>query len=101
MKRVVDPHQLRPFNTALRCWHVFFCSAEEADPIADAYLLHCISHCSVAAGQIKKNNEALQAGERAEEPPRDQGFTRPKVSGFRSGVGQGFVQMSFILDILL
>ena len=47
----------------------------------DACLLHCLNHCNKTAAQVKRNNEKLKAeGNAADaEPPRDQGFTRPKV----------------------
>ena len=44
----------------------------------DAYLLHAISHISASAARIKKNNDALKAGQDPE-ACRDQGFTRAKV----------------------
>ena len=44
----------------------------------DAYLLHAINHINASAARIKKNNDALQAGQDTE-ACRDQGFTRAKV----------------------
>jgi U3 small nucleolar RNA-associated protein 25 len=55
------------------------------DDDLDAVLLHCLNHVSKSADLIKRNNERLKsggsaAGEEGEgPPPRDQGFTRPKV----------------------
>ena len=47
----------------------------------DACLLHCLNHCTKTAAAIKRNNEQLKAqGAPGEDPPRDQGFTRPRVS---------------------
>ena len=47
----------------------------------DACLLHCLNHCTKTAATIKRNNEQLKAqGAAEEDPPRDQGFTRPRVS---------------------
>ena len=45
----------------------------------DAALLHCLNHLATAAARIKKNNDVLKAGETLD-PPRDQGFVRPKVT---------------------
>lgn len=45
----------------------------------DAILLHCLDHVASGAQVIKKHNEALKA-DPTTETPRDQGFTRPKVS---------------------
>lgn len=42
-------------------------------------LLHCLDHIAASAQSIKKHNEALKA-DPLSETPRDQGFTRPKVS---------------------
>ena len=46
----------------------------------DAVLLHAVNHCTKVADRIKRGNEAVKSGGGgSEEPPRDQGFTRPKV----------------------
>ncbi len=45
----------------------------------DAALLHCLNHIAVAAARIKKNSDLVKAGE-VQDPPRDQGFVRPKVT---------------------
>ena len=45
----------------------------------DAVLLHCLDHIAASAQAIKKHNETLKA-DPSSEIPRDQGFTRPKVS---------------------
>ena len=56
------------------------CRPDAPDPLLDAVLLHCLNHCAKAADRVKSGNERLKAGDgRATEPPRDQGFTRPKV----------------------
>ena len=57
---------------------LFECRAHGPDDIMDAYLLHAISHISASAARIKKNNDALKAGQDPE-ACRDQGFTRAKV----------------------
>ena len=54
------------------------CRAHGLDDIMDAYLLHAVSHISASAARIKKNNDALKAGQDPE-ACRDQGFTRAKV----------------------
>ena len=54
------------------------CRAHGPDDIMDAYLLHAVSHISASAARIKKNNDALKAGQDPE-ACRDQGFTRAKV----------------------
>ena len=54
------------------------CRAHGPDDIIDAYVLHAISHISASAARIKKNNDALKAGQDSE-ACRDQGFTRAKV----------------------
>ena len=47
----------------------------------DACLLHCLNHCTKTAAAIKRNNEQLKAqAAPVGDPPRDQGFTRPRVS---------------------
>ena len=57
------------------------CRVEESDPLMDACLLHCLNHCTKTAAAIKRNNEQLKAqGGTEGDPPRDQGFTRPRVS---------------------
>ena len=54
------------------------CRSDSEDPILDACLLHCINHCSKTAELIKKSNQQAKTDPDFE-PPRDQGFTRPKV----------------------
>ncbi|KAK9865904.1 hypothetical protein WJX84_009973 [Apatococcus fuscideae] len=61
-------HPVRPYPTR----------HDDLDPIMDAALLHCLNHLATAAARIKKNNDLLKAGE-THDPPRDQGFVRPKV----------------------
>eukprot|EP00887_Chlorella_sp_A99_P004809 scaffold4.g4809.t1 len=57
--------------------------AAAPDPEMDAVLLHVLSHCAKAADRIKRNNERIKAAAAAgaplADPPRDQGFTRPKA----------------------
>lgn len=73
------PHCERPTNV--------LAPAAAPDPELDAVLLHVLNHCAKAADRVRKNNERLKAAgkgkgggdEGAEEPPRDQGFVRPKV----------------------
>lgn len=36
-----------------------------ADPVQDAYLLHCLNHVAKAADRIKRNNERLEAARSA------------------------------------
>ena len=56
------------------------CRPDAADPLLDAVLLHCLNHCAKAADRVKSGNERLKAGDgTGADPPRDQGFTRPKV----------------------
>lgn len=72
-------------------------AADGPDPELDAVLLHVLSHCATAADRVRKSNERLKAaaaaaaaaggGGEAEEPPRDQGFVRPKVGGWCWGEG--------------
>ena len=52
--------------------------SDAEDPVLDACLLHCINHCSKTAELIKKSDQQAKADD-GFEPPRDQGFTRPKV----------------------
>ena len=80
----LDGQGTRPCPLLCRVMHqqtppAFDCSAEDPDPLMDACLLHCLNHVTTAASRIKKNNERLKANPE-EEVPRDQGFTRPKVS---------------------
>ncbi len=50
------------------------------DPLLDAVLLHCLNHCAKAADRVKSGNERLKTDDGTGiEPPRDQGFARPKV----------------------
>ena len=51
--------------------------ADEANPLLDAVLLHCLSHVGDSAARIKRNNDAVKA-DAGLEPPRDQGFVRAK-----------------------
>jgi len=56
------------------------CRPDGPDPLLDAVLLHCLNHCAKAADRVKSGNERLKAGDgTGVEPPRDQGFARPKV----------------------
>lgn len=55
------------------------CRPDEEDPIVDACLLHCTSHITKTAELIKKNNLKVKADPDGE-APRDQGYTRPKVT---------------------
>lgn len=58
--------------------HPYPVRSDYEDPILDACLLHCINHCSKTAELIKKSNQQAKTDPDFE-PPRDQGFTRPKV----------------------
>lgn len=55
------------------------CRVGASDPVMDAVLLHVLNHCTKAADGIKKHNEALKAGPKGADCPRDQGFSRCKV----------------------
>ena len=53
-------------------------STNESNCIRDAYLLHVLNHILKTSDFIRKNNKAMEENPQ-QEPPRDQGFTRPKV----------------------
>lgn len=53
-------------------------STKESNCIRDVYLLHVLNHILKTSDFIRKNNKSMEENPQ-EEPPRDQGFTRPKV----------------------
>lgn len=70
--------------------HITVASNEEHQGYVDAYVLHILNHVLKTRDLVTKNNEKLQRqqtalGENGKkgadfiDPPRDQGFTRPKV----------------------
>ena len=74
------------------------CRVDECDPLMDACLLHCLNHCTKTAAAIKRNNEQLKAqGLPGEDPPRDQGFTRPRVSCIGQPLSPYFAQSLCVL----
>lgn len=66
--------------------HSNTCRGEETS-LVDAYLLHVLNHLLKTRDRIAKNEERIKRRfegeanglESVEQPPRDQGFTRPKV----------------------
>eukprot|EP00181_Compsopogon_caeruleus_P001195 CAMPEP_0184686480 /NCGR_PEP_ID=MMETSP0312-20130426/22655_1 /TAXON_ID=31354 /ORGANISM="Compsopogon coeruleus, Strain SAG 36.94" /LENGTH=736 /DNA_ID=CAMNT_0027141619 /DNA_START=183 /DNA_END=2393 /DNA_ORIENTATION=- len=87
------PLKLSPLETAvggeLRAYRDVMVCAREASrfdrerSIIRLTLLHLLAHVSRARSRVVKNNEKLAASaenpENQEDPPRDQGFTRPRA----------------------
>lgn len=58
----------------------FYADGDKQDmEIMNAYLLHVLNHVLKTRDLVIKNNEKKGTTTMAEEAPRDQGFTRPKV----------------------
>lgn len=70
--------RLNSYRDVLVTNHTLEQSTKQSNPTRDVCLLHVLNHILKTSDYIRKNNKLMEEDPK-QEPPRDQGFTRPKV----------------------